>query len=91
MSKYYPPGFRPQIIVNKFQDKVYDVRHRGVHHPEFPSVLTALEIDDAVVANCLIDIRSIETVLLIKVRLPAPYWPLKKGIVSCMRHIKYLL
>uniref|UniRef100_A0A8B9PF19 Structural maintenance of chromosomes protein 6 n=1 Tax=Apteryx owenii TaxID=8824 RepID=A0A8B9PF19_APTOW len=66
MSKYYPPGFRPQIIVNKFQDKVYDVRHRGVHHPEFPSVLTALEIDDAVVANCLIDIRSIETVLLIK-------------------------
>ncbi|XP_062429143.1 structural maintenance of chromosomes protein 6 isoform X2 [Rhea pennata] len=66
MSKYYPSGFRPQIIVNKFQNKVYDVRHRGVHHPEFPSVLTALEIDDAVVANCLIDIRSIETVLLIK-------------------------
>ncbi|NWJ08667.1 SMC6 protein, partial [Crypturellus undulatus] len=66
MSKYYPPGFRPQIIVNKFQSKVYDVRHRGVHHPEFPSVLTALEIDDAVVANCLIDIRSIERVLLIK-------------------------
>ncbi|NXA51544.1 SMC6 protein, partial [Nothocercus julius] len=66
MSKYYPPGFRPQIIVNKFQNKVYDVRHRGVHHPEFPSVLTALEIDDAVVANCLIDIRSIERVLLIK-------------------------
>ncbi|KAM8810276.1 structural maintenance of chromosomes protein 6 [Eudromia elegans] len=66
MSKYYPPGFRPQIIVNKFQNKVYDVRHRGVHHPEFPSVLTALEIDDAVVANCLIDMRSIERVLLIK-------------------------
>ncbi|NXO49385.1 SMC6 protein, partial [Aramus guarauna] len=66
MSKYYPHGFRPQIIVNKFQDKVYDVRHRGVHHPEFPSVLTALEIDNAVVANCLIDVRGIETVLLIK-------------------------
>ncbi|NXQ81512.1 SMC6 protein, partial [Nyctibius grandis] len=66
MSKYYPHGFRPQIIVNKFQDKVYDVRHRGVHHPEFPSVLTALEIDHAMVANCLIDVRSIETVLLIK-------------------------
>ncbi|KAF1410160.1 Structural maintenance of chromosomes protein 6, partial [Spheniscus humboldti] len=66
MSKYYPHGFRPQIIVNKFQNKVYDVRHRGVHHPEFPSVLTALEIDDAVVANCLIDVRGIETILLIK-------------------------
>ncbi|XP_009640087.1 structural maintenance of chromosomes protein 6 isoform X2 [Egretta garzetta] len=66
MSKYYPHGFRPQIIVNKFQNKVYDVRHRGVYHPEFPSVLTALEIDDPVVANCLIDVRGIETVLLIK-------------------------
>ncbi|XP_074942853.1 structural maintenance of chromosomes protein 6 [Phalacrocorax aristotelis] len=66
MSQYYPRGFRPQIIVNKFQNEVYDVRHRGVHHPEFPSVLTALEIDHAVVANCLIDVRGIETVLLIK-------------------------
>ncbi|XP_075001105.1 structural maintenance of chromosomes protein 6 isoform X2 [Calonectris borealis] len=66
MSKYYPHGFRPQIIVNKFQNKVYDVRHRGVHHPEFPSVLTALEIDHPVVANCLIDVRGIETILLIK-------------------------
>lgn len=42
---------------------------RAVHHPEFPSVLTALEIDNPVVANCLIDMRGIETVLLIKVRL----------------------
>ncbi|KAM9298714.1 structural maintenance of chromosomes protein 6 isoform 3-T3 [Morus bassanus] len=66
MSQYYPRGFRPQIIVNKFQNEVYDIRHRGVHHPEFPSVLTALEIDHAVVANCLIDVRGIETVLLIK-------------------------
>ncbi|NXG74890.1 SMC6 protein, partial [Baryphthengus martii] len=66
MSKYYPRGFRPQIIVNKFQNKVYDVRQRGVYHPEFPSVLTALEIDHAVVANCLIDVRGIETILLIK-------------------------
>ncbi|NXI56839.1 SMC6 protein, partial [Chloroceryle aenea] len=66
MSKYYPRGFRPQIIVNKFQNNVYDVRQRGVHHPEFPSVLTALEIDHAMVANCLIDMRGIETILLIK-------------------------
>ncbi|NXW63626.1 SMC6 protein, partial [Eurystomus gularis] len=66
MSKYYPRGYRPQIIVNKFQNQVYDVRQRGVHHPEFPSVLTALEIDHAMVANCLIDARGIETILLIK-------------------------
>ncbi|XP_065488237.1 structural maintenance of chromosomes protein 6 isoform X2 [Caloenas nicobarica] len=66
MAEYYPHGHRPQIIVNKFQNEIYDVRHRGVYHPEFPSVLTALEIDHAVVANCLIDVRGIETILLIK-------------------------
>lgn len=41
---------------------------RAAYHPEFPTVLTALDIDNAVVANSLIDMRSIETVLLIKVR-----------------------
>ncbi|NXQ63007.1 SMC6 protein, partial [Anthoscopus minutus] len=66
MSKYYSRGHRPQIIVNKFQNKIYDTSQRAVHHPEFPSVLTALEIDNPVVANCLIDMRGIETVLLIK-------------------------
>ncbi|NXG00563.1 SMC6 protein, partial [Sakesphorus luctuosus] len=66
MSKHYPPGHRPQIIVNKFQNKMYDVRQRAVHHPEFPSVLTALEIDHVMVANCLIDVRGIEKILLIK-------------------------
>ncbi|XP_030800928.1 structural maintenance of chromosomes protein 6 isoform X1 [Camarhynchus parvulus] len=66
MSKYYPRGHRPQIIVNKFQNKIYDTRQRAVHHPEFPTVLTALEIENPVVANCLIDMRGVETVLLIK-------------------------
>ncbi|RMC17213.1 hypothetical protein DUI87_05790 [Hirundo rustica rustica] len=66
MSKYYARGHRPQIIVNKFQNKIYDTSQKAVHHPEFPSVLTALEIDNPVVANCLIDMRGIETVLLIK-------------------------
>ncbi|NXD55698.1 SMC6 protein, partial [Corvus moneduloides] len=66
MSKYFARGHRPQIIVNKFQNKIYDTSQRAVRHPEFPSVLTALEIDDPVVANCLIDMRGIETILLIK-------------------------
>ncbi|KAJ7341459.1 hypothetical protein JRQ81_005573 [Phrynocephalus forsythii] len=66
MSKFCQPGFRPQIIVNRFRNNIYDVRSRAVVHPDFPSVLTALDIDNAVVANCLIDMRSIETVLLIK-------------------------
>ncbi|XP_051471915.1 structural maintenance of chromosomes protein 6 isoform X2 [Apus apus] len=66
MAKYYPQGLRPQIIVNKFQNNIYDVSRRGVYHPEFPTVLTALEVDNAVIANCLIEARGIETVLLIK-------------------------
>lgn len=36
-------------------------------HPEYPSVLQALETEDPVVANCLIDQRAIECILLIKV------------------------
>ncbi|NWH94312.1 SMC6 protein, partial [Aegithalos caudatus] len=66
MSKYYARGHRPQIVVNKFQNKIYDTSQKAVHHPEFPSVLTALEIENPVVANCLIDMRGIETILLIK-------------------------
>ncbi|XP_061478624.1 structural maintenance of chromosomes protein 6 isoform X2 [Rhineura floridana] len=66
MSKFCQPGSRPQIIVNPFQSNVYDVRQRAVFHPDFPSVLTALDIDNAVIANCLINMRGIETVLLIK-------------------------
>ncbi|XP_053315350.1 structural maintenance of chromosomes protein 6 [Spea bombifrons] len=66
MSKHFPPGQRPQIIVNEFRNQVYNVGQRAVMHPEYPTVLTALEIDNPVVTNCLIDMRGIETVLLIK-------------------------
>ncbi|XP_029451811.1 LOW QUALITY PROTEIN: structural maintenance of chromosomes protein 6 [Rhinatrema bivittatum] len=66
MTKVFPSTKRPQIIVNEFRNEVYDVRYRAVFHPEFPSVLNALEIDDPVVANSLIDVRGIETILLIK-------------------------
>uniref|UniRef100_A0A2K6KXI9 Structural maintenance of chromosomes protein 6 n=1 Tax=Rhinopithecus bieti TaxID=61621 RepID=A0A2K6KXI9_RHIBE len=67
MKRFYLPGTsRPQIIVSEFRNEIYDVRHRAAYHPEFPTVLTALEIDNAVVANSLIDMRGIETVLLIK-------------------------
>ncbi|XP_053141310.1 structural maintenance of chromosomes protein 6-like isoform X1 [Hemicordylus capensis] len=65
MSKFCAGG-RPQIIVNAFQNHVYDVSQRAVVCNNFPSVLNALDIDNAVVANCLIDMRNIESVLLIK-------------------------
>ncbi|XP_074134511.1 structural maintenance of chromosomes protein 6-like [Sminthopsis crassicaudata] len=67
MKNFYPPGSpQPQIIVSAFKPEVYDVTDRAAFHPDFPTVLTALEIDDAVVANALIDTRGIESVLLIK-------------------------
>nr|XP_056712877.1 structural maintenance of chromosomes protein 6 [Euleptes europaea] len=66
MSQFCPAGYRPQIIVSTFRNNIYDVRQKAVDHPVYPSVLTALEFDNPVVANCLIDMRGIETVLLIK-------------------------
>uniref|UniRef100_A0A6I8PMA1 Structural maintenance of chromosomes protein 6 n=1 Tax=Xenopus tropicalis TaxID=8364 RepID=A0A6I8PMA1_XENTR len=66
MSKQYSQGRRPQIIVSEFWNNVYDVSQRASFHPNHPTVLTALEIDHPVVANCLIDMRGIETILIIK-------------------------
>lgn len=66
MSPLFPKGSRPQIVVCAFTDKVYNVENRGVHHPEFPSVLGTLMVDNPVVNNCLIDMRGIECILIIK-------------------------
>ncbi|KAJ8356926.1 hypothetical protein SKAU_G00197200 [Synaphobranchus kaupii] len=66
MSRHYNNLKRPQIIVSEFSNSLYNISGRAVQHPEYPTVLQALEIQDPVVANCLIDMRGIETVLLIK-------------------------
>ncbi|MBN3308903.1 SMC6 protein, partial [Amia calva] len=66
MSRFYSKGNRPQIIVIPFTDHMYNIQGRGVHHPEFPSVLETLHIPNSVVANCLIDMRNIEAILVIK-------------------------
>lgn len=66
MGRVFTHGHRPQIIVNEFRNEIYNVSQRAVVHPTYPTVLNSLEIDDPVVANCLIDMRGIETVLLIK-------------------------
>uniref|UniRef100_A0A8C7RD32 Structural maintenance of chromosomes protein 6 n=1 Tax=Oncorhynchus mykiss TaxID=8022 RepID=A0A8C7RD32_ONCMY len=67
MRGYYQGGRRPQIITCQFFNRVHDTSRRAVNHPDYPSVLQSLEIEDPVVANCLIDQRGIETILLIKV------------------------
>ncbi|XP_051824516.1 structural maintenance of chromosomes protein 6-like [Antechinus flavipes] len=67
MKRFYSlDSPQPQIIVSAFECEMYDVTDRAACHPEFPTVLTALEIDNTVVANTLIDMRGIESVLLIK-------------------------
>uniref|UniRef100_A0A8C6NTX4 Structural maintenance of chromosomes protein 6 n=1 Tax=Nothobranchius furzeri TaxID=105023 RepID=A0A8C6NTX4_NOTFU len=64
-------GPRPTIITSQFLPRVHDTRRRAVNHPDYPSVLQALDIEDPVVANCLIDHRGIECILLIKNRTEA--------------------
>lgn len=71
MSKGFPPGRRPTIITSSFLPRVHDTRKKAVNHPQYPSVLQALEIEDPIVANCLIDQKSIESILLIKNRTEA--------------------
>ncbi|XP_076841979.1 structural maintenance of chromosomes protein 6 [Brachyhypopomus gauderio] len=66
MSQNFAKDRRPQIIVSEFSATLYDISTRAVNHPQYPTVLQALDIDNPVVANCLIDMRGIETILLIK-------------------------
>ncbi|MFT7810673.1 structural maintenance of chromosomes protein 6 [Arapaima gigas] len=66
MSLHYPQGKRPLIIVSEFSSSMYNISGKAAQHPAYPTVLQALEIDNPVVANCLIDMRAVETVLLIK-------------------------
>ncbi|XP_041832075.1 structural maintenance of chromosomes protein 6 [Melanotaenia boesemani] len=71
MARVCLGGRRPTIITSPFLPHVHDTRKRAVNHPQYPSVLQSLEIEDPVVANCLIDQKSIESILLIKNRTEA--------------------
>ncbi|CAN9510891.1 unnamed protein product [Ophioblennius macclurei] len=71
MAKVQPSGRRPVIITSEFLPRVHDTKRRAVNHPDYPSVLQALDIEDPVVANCLIDQKGIESILLIKNRTDA--------------------
>ncbi|XP_042357224.1 structural maintenance of chromosomes protein 6 isoform X2 [Plectropomus leopardus] len=66
MCRYYPKANRPQIIVSPFFDKVYNIHGRKAHHPEYPSVLDIITATSPVIINCLIDMRGIESILIIK-------------------------
>nr|CAB3266389.1 structural maintenance of chromosomes protein 6 [Phallusia mammillata] len=56
---------RIAIYTVSFTNQVYDTSAGKVQHPTFSSVLDNLQIDDPVIANCLIDMAGIESVLVI--------------------------
>ncbi|KAL2098864.1 hypothetical protein ACEWY4_005344 [Coilia grayii] len=66
MAPHFQRSSRPQIIVSRFTEKVYNVQGRGVNHPDFPSVLDTITCTSPVITNCLIDMRGIECILIIK-------------------------
>ncbi|XP_077272905.1 structural maintenance of chromosomes 6 [Temnothorax americanus] len=54
-----------QIISSKFFYQTHDVRHHCTQSPQYSNLLDAMVIEDPVIANCLIDQREIECILLI--------------------------
>ncbi|CAH2013059.1 unnamed protein product [Acanthoscelides obtectus] len=64
--KVWTGGSQPQIITSKFFFKKHDIRKNLVQEPEgCVSVYNAIEIDDPVVNNCIVDSVSPENILLI--------------------------
>ncbi|CAH3023318.1 unnamed protein product [Porites evermanni] len=63
-------AFFPVVLVCPFQETVYDF---SSYKPncQFPTILDLLDIDDPVIANCLIDQLHIETALAIESRKQA--------------------
>ncbi|EFN87370.1 Structural maintenance of chromosomes protein 6 [Harpegnathos saltator] len=55
----------PQIITSKYYNQIHDVRRHCTQSPRYSNLLEAMIIEDPIVANCLIDQREIECILLI--------------------------
>ncbi|XP_038155510.1 structural maintenance of chromosomes protein 6 [Cyprinodon tularosa] len=66
MSRFYPKGNRPQIIVSSFSDKLYNVHGRKACRPDYQTVLDTITATTPVILNSLVDMRGIETILIIK-------------------------
>ncbi|XP_048256019.1 structural maintenance of chromosomes protein 6-like isoform X1 [Haliotis rufescens] len=57
-------GRHPSIIVSRFTNQIHDISRFRVQS-EHPCILDMLNIEDTVVANTLIDQRSVENIILI--------------------------
>ncbi|XP_033215267.1 structural maintenance of chromosomes protein 6 isoform X2 [Belonocnema kinseyi] len=55
----------PQITSSKFHDRVHNVEQHCARSSDYLNLLDAMEISHPVIANCLIDQREIECVMLI--------------------------
>ncbi|KAL4235898.1 Structural maintenance of chromosomes protein 6 [Mactra antiquata] len=60
------PNSKFTIIVSEFKDRVYNVSDKRADNKQFPSVLDVIQYDSPMVANALIDQRTVECVLLIE-------------------------
>ncbi|XP_015109443.1 structural maintenance of chromosomes protein 6 [Diachasma alloeum] len=55
----------PEIICSKFLDRTHDVRENSTRTEKYPNMFEVMEVADPVIANCLIDQRGPESILLI--------------------------
>lgn len=65
MKEIYLNERTPQIICSKFYNTVHDVHAYCTKSSHYSNLLDAMDISDPVVANCLIDQREVECILLI--------------------------
>lgn len=65
MKEIYLNERIPQIICSKFYNTVHDVHAHCTKSSHYPNLLDAMDISDPVIANCLIDQREVECILLI--------------------------
>ncbi|XP_046424795.1 structural maintenance of chromosomes protein 6 [Neodiprion fabricii] len=65
MKEIFGNEHNPQISVSKFFHKMHDVSQHCTRAPGFKNLLEMMEISDPIVANCLIDQREVECILLI--------------------------
>ncbi|XP_076243651.1 structural maintenance of chromosomes 6 [Calliopsis andreniformis] len=65
MKEIYLNERTPQIICSKFYNRVHDVSAHCTYSRDYSNLLNAMDISDPIVANCLIDQREVECILLI--------------------------
>lgn len=77
------------IITSKFTNSVHNVTNGKCQSSEFPSILDLLDIENPNVANCLIDQKRVEKIILMKKDLEAQ--DLLKSTQTVPRNLLYAL